>query len=93
MNYSVPIRTQDWMIQSVYTTRDSCWKPVNLLLRMTSPWIKFEKKLFLGFSEVQNLFGFMIDWDDPEQSLKNQWLRIVESAVVIDDLDAVQEIE
>lgn len=93
MNYSVPIRTQDWMIQSVYTTRDSRWKPVSLLLRMTSPWIKFEKKLFLGFSEVQNLFGFMIDWDDPEQSLKNQWLRIVESAVVIDDLDAVQEIE
>lgn len=65
---------------------------MNLVLRLTSPGVEFEKKLFLGFSEVQNLVGFSIDCDDPEQSLKNLWLRIVESAVVIDDLDAVQNI-
>lgn len=59
---------------------------------MTSPGTQFEKKLFLGFAQVQNLVGFIIDCDDPEQSLRNQWLRIVESAVVIDDLEAVQEI-
>lgn len=91
MNYAVPIRTVDWEIQSVYTTRNKDWKPVNCVIRMTTPGYDYEKKLYLGFAEIQSLVPFMIDVEDPEVSLKHLCLRIVESAVVIDDYESVQE--
>ena len=92
-NDSISVKTQDWMIQSVYTTRNSEWQPVNCLLRMTSPGCQYEKKLFLAFSKIQNIVPFVVDCNDPEESLKNCWLRVVENVVLIDDFWVVRNME
>lgn len=88
-NYNIPIRQTDWQVQSVYTVRDKNWKPSSCILSLTTPWYKYLKRLSLPFHQLQTLLGCQIDCDDPERSVQNQWLRISETVVAIDDNDVV----